>query len=323
MKWMKDRSELRSDPKSLWPEVQSIIILGSNYHYNCNSLELLNKKNHGIISVYARGQDYHKTIKKKLKHMSAVLVKKFQCNLKYFVDTAPVMEKPLAMNAGLGWIGKHTNLVSQEFGSWLFLSSIFLNINFDTFESEQDHCGSCSQCINVCPTNAIIEPYKLDARKCISYLTIEHKSHVDKEYRKLIGNRIFGCDDCLAVCPWNKFAKESNDINFKPRNGLEEPALISLVNMDTSTFQDKFKGSGIKRIGRDRFVRNVLIAIGNSGNKDFTKSILRLLKDNSPLVRAMAVWALKEINGKEEFEAFKRNNFNQEDDIDVKNEWIN
>ena len=266
MYWMQERSHLRSDPKILWPDVKSIIVLGSNYHNDCNSLGLLNKKDKAIISVYARNEDYHKVIKKKLKKLSLKISEITDCNFKYFVDTAPVMEKPLGMQAGLGWQGKHTNLVSKEFGSWLFLSSIFLNKEIIETKKESDHCGSCSSCIDICPTNAIVAPYKIDARKCISYLTIEHKGQIDKEYRSLIGNRIYGCDDCLAVCPWNKFAKKTNENSFQPRDDLIEPDLKSLIHLDDQEFRAKFRSSSIKRIGRDRFIRNVLIAIGNNLN---------------------------------------------------------
>jgi epoxyqueuosine reductase len=322
MDWLEKRKEYRSDPKKLWVEAKSILILGSNYHFNTNSLDLLNKKDVGIISVYARGRDYHLSIKKKLKAFSRWILDNHECQIKYFVDTAPVMEKPLAMQAGIGWQGKHTNIVSKEYGSWLFLSSIFLNIKLKSNSESNDHCGTCNKCIDICPTNAIIAPYKIDAKKCISYLTIEHKSHIPKEYRKQIGNRIYGCDDCLAICPWNKYAKKTNDADFFPRNELIEPTLRSFLALDDSEFRKNFSGSSIKRVGRDRFIRNVLVAVGNSNNQNFVKDIIPLLEDSSELVRAMSIWALRELSTKHDFETQKNIYFNSETDIKVKNEWL-
>lgn len=322
MDWLEKRKEYRSDPKKLWLEAKSILILGSNYHFNTNSLDLLNKKDTGIISVYARGRDYHLSIKKKLKAFSRWILDNHECQIKYFVDTAPVMEKPLAMQAGIGWQGKHTNIVSKEYGSWLFLSSIFLDIKLKANSESRDHCGTCNQCIDICPTNAIIAPYKIDAKKCISYLTIEHKSHIPKEYRKQIGNRIYGCDDCLAICPWNKYAKKTNDADFFPKNELIEPTLRSFLVLDDLEFRKNFSGSSIKRVGRDRFIRNVLVAVGNSNNQNFVKDIIPLLEDSSELVRAMAIWALRELSTKHDFEIQKNIYFSSETDIKVKNEWL-
>ena len=322
MDWLEKRKEYRSDPKKLWLEAKSILILGSNYHFNTNSLDLLNKKNIGIISVYARGRDYHLSIKKKLKAFSRWILDNHECQIKYFVDTAPVMEKPLAMQAGIGWQGKHTNIVSKEYGSWLFLSSIFLDIKLKANSESSDHCGTCNQCIDICPTNAIIAPYKIDAKRCISYLTIEHKSHIPKEYRKQIGNRIYGCDDCLAICPWNKYAKKTNDADFFPKNELIEPTLRSFLVLDDLEFRKNFSGSSIKRVGRDRFIRNVLVAVGNSNNQNFVKDIIPLLEDSSELVRAMAIWALRELSTKHNFEIQKNIYFSSETDIEVKNEWL-
>lgn len=322
MDWLEKRKEYRSDPKKLWLEAKSILILGSNYHFNTNSLDLLNKKDTGIISVYARGRDYHLSIKKKLKAFSRWILDNHECQIKYFVDTAPVMEKPLAMQAGIGWQGKHTNIVSKEYGSWLFLSSIFLDIKLKANSESRDHCGTCNQCIDICPTNAIIAPYKIDAKKCISYLTIEHKSHIPKEYRKQIGNRIYGCDDCLAICPWNKYAKKTNDADFFPKNELIEPTLRSFLVLDDLEFRKNFSGSSIKRVGRDRFIRNVLVAVGNSNNQNLVKDIIPLLEDSSELVRAMAIWALRELSTKHDFEIQKNIYFSSETDIEVKNEWL-
>ena len=323
MNWLESRAEFRADPKKLWVEAKSILILGSNYHFNANSLSLLGEKNKGIISVYARGRDYHLSIKKKLKAFSRWLVENHECQIKYFVDTAPVMEKPLAMQAGIGWQGKHTNIVSKKYGSWLFLSSIFLDIKLGTKSESMDHCGSCSKCIDICPTDAIIAPYKIDAKKCISYLTIEHKSHIPIEFRKKIGNRIYGCDDCLAVCPWNKYAKKTDDKDFMPQSELIEPTLKSFLSLNDSEFRNKFSKTSIKRIGRDRFIRNVLIAIGNSNNKKFIDDIIPLLKDKSDLVRAMAIWSLNQISSENEFEALKKKFLISEINLEVRQEWLN
>ena len=323
MNWLESRTEFRADPKKLWVEAKSILILGSNYHFNTNSLSLLGEKNKGIISVYAIGRDYHLSIKKKLKAFSRWLVENQECQIKYFVDTAPVMEKPLAMQAGIGWQGKHTNIVSKKYGSWLFLSSIFLDIKLGTKSESMNHCGSCSKCIDICPTDAIIAPYKIDAKKCISYLTIEHKSHIPIEFRKKIGNRIYGCDDCLAICPWNKYAKKTDDKDFIPQSELIEPTLKSFLSLNDSEFRNKFSKTSIKRIGRDRFIRNVLIAIGNSNNKKFIDDIIPLLKDKSDLVRAMAIWALNQISSENEFEAFKKKFLISEINSEVRQEWLN
>ena len=321
MAWMEKRSNCRSNPNILWDEAQSIIVLGINYHFECNSLELLSEKNKGIISVYSRNSDYHKIIKKKLKSLSFEISKLLNCSFKYFVDTAPVMEKPISMKGGIGWQGKHTNLVSKDFGSWLFLSSIFVDKKINNTRPEIDHCGSCSSCIDVCPTNAIVEPYKLDATKCISYLTIEHKGIIDKNLRKLIGNRIYGCDDCLAVCPWNKFAKKSKEISFHPRDDLIKPDLGTFLSLTDEDFRKKFSKSSIKRIGRDRFLRNVLIAVGNSKEKNYYKQILRLLEDKSELVRAMAVWAMRKMCDGSKFIELKEKYSKYESDDAVINEW--
>ncbi len=321
MAWMEKRSNCRSNPNILWDEAQSIIVLGINYHFECNSLELLSEKNKGIISVYSRNSDYHKIIKKKLKSLSFEISKLLNCSFKYFVDTAPVMEKPISMKGGIGWQGKHTNLVSKDFGSWLFLSSIFVDKKINNTHPEIDHCGSCTNCIDICPTNAIVEPYKLDATKCISYLTIEHKGIIDKNMRKLIGNRIYGCDDCLAVCPWNKFAKKSKEISFHPRDDLIKPDLGAFLSLTDKDFRKKFSKSSIKRIGRDRFLRNVLIAVGNSKEKNYYKQILQLLEDKSELVRAMAVWAMRKMCDGSKFIELKEKYLKYENDDTVINEW--
>ena len=321
MSWMADRTEIRSDPKNIWNEAKSILVLASNYHFHENSLSLLEKKDKGIISVYARGRDYHLTIKKRLKSLSRWIVENYKCNIKYFVDTAPVMEKPLAMKAGIGWQGKHTNIVSKEYGSWLFLSSIFLDIALESNDEMIDHCGSCQRCIDICPTEAIESPYHINASKCISYLTIEHKSHIPEVFRKKIGNRVYGCDDCLAICPWNKYAKKTTNIDFLPRDEFNEPKLKNFLKLDDDSFRKLFSKTSIKRIGRNRFLRNVLIAVGNSGEKSFIEDIVPLLNDESNLVRAMAIWSLNQLCEKEKFEKLKEKFFHLESDQDVIKEW--
>ena len=323
MKWMYERSHLRSNPKSLWDKTKSIIVLGVNYNFDCNSLELLSNKEKGIVSVYSRNNDYHKVIKKKLKHLSLQISDLYDCDFKYFIDTAPVMEKPIGMLGGIGWQGKHTNLVSKDFGSWLFLSTIFVDKEIVFSEPEVNHCGSCSDCIDICPTGAIIEPYKLDARKCISYLTIEHKGKIDKNLRSLIGNRIYGCDDCLAACPWNKFDQKSKEINFHPKKEFLKPDLGNFLNLNDEDFRKKFSKSSIKRIGRDRFIRNVLIAVGNSKNKKYLKDVILLLEDESFIVRGMAVWSLKQLIGYRKIEDYKNKYFSKENNMHVKQEWLN
>ena len=321
MDWLAERSEIRSDPKNIWSDAKSILVLASNYHFDENSLALLNKKDIGIISVYARGRDYHLSIKKKLKAFSKWISDNYGCNIKYFVDTAPVMEKPLAMKAGIGWQGKHTNIVSKEFGSWLFLSSIFLDIDLVSSNEIKDHCGSCQRCIDICPTKAIEKPYQINASKCISYLTIEHKTHIPNVFRKKIGNRIYGCDDCLAICPWNKYAQKTNDKDFYPRDEFNEPKIKDFLQLDDTGFRELFSTTSIKRIGRNRFLRNVLIAAGNSKERFFIEDIMPLLTDSSNLVRAMAIWALSQICNKEEFSRIRENHIHLESYKEVIHEW--
>jgi epoxyqueuosine reductase len=292
MGWMADTAGRRATPTALWPETKSIIMLGMNYGPDHDPRALLDKASAGNISVYARNRDYHDVIKGKLKEMAGKFAARSGAEVKVFVDTAPVMEKPLAAKAGLGWQGKHTNLVSREFGSWLFLGSIFTDVGLIADAPEVDHCGSCRACLDACPTNAFTAPYKIDARRCISYLTIEHKGPIPAEFRPLIGNRIYGCDDCLAACPWNKFARSAREIKLKARADLMEPPLAALLDLDDAGFRTLFSGSPIKRIGRDRFVRNCLIAAGNSGDDTLVDPCRRLLSDPAADVRAMAVWAL-------------------------------
>ena len=299
MAWMEETRERRASPRDLWPDVRSVIMLGMNYGPDSDPRPLLDKTSAGNISVYARNRDYHDVIKGKLKEIGGRFAARSGAEIKVFVDTAPVMEKPLAARSGLGWQGKHTNLVSREFGSWLFLGSIFTSAELIADEPETDHCGSCSACLEACPTNAFTAPYRIDARRCISYLTIEHKGAIPAEFRPLMGNRIYGCDDCLAACPWNKFAQAGREMKLRPRADLAEPPLSELLTLDDAGFRAFFSGSPVKRIGRDRFIRNCLIAAGNSGDPGLVEHCRRLLRDGSPDVRAMAVWALSRLGGLE------------------------
>jgi epoxyqueuosine reductase len=296
MHWLQTSAPRRGDPHAQWPEVRSIIMLGVNYAGDEDPLAILQQRDRGAISVYARGDDYHDVIKRKLKALAAWLQAGAGGQVKIFVDTAAVMEKPLAAAAGVGWQGKHTNLVSRQFGSWLFLGAIFTTLELPPDAAEQDHCGSCRACLDICPTAAFPAPYRLDARRCISYLTIEHRGPIPREFRTAIGNRIYGCDDCLAVCPWNKFAQAGREAKLAARDGLRAPSLAELARLDDAAFRELFSKSPIKRTGRDRFVRNVLIAIGNSGDGSLTHEAERLLGDPSPLVRGAAVWALGQLD---------------------------
>ena len=283
-------------------------------------LALLERTDRGAISVYAQGADYHDLIKRRLRALAGWLAECHACEVKLFVDTAPVMEKPIAARAGIGWQGKHTNLVSREFGSWLFLGEIYTTLDLTPDAPEEDRCGSCARCQEVCPTRAFPAPYRLDARRCISYLTIEHKGHIPREFRVAMGNRIYGCDDCLAVCPWNKFAARTREYAFLPRLELTAPRLADLAQLDDEGFRRVFAGSPIKRIGRDRFVRNVLIAIGNSGDHGCAPIVERLLVDPSPLVRAMAIWALAKLLPSSEFRRLRPMSASELDHA-VQEEW--
>jgi len=297
MEWMAETADRRGDPRALWPQVRSVVILAMNYGPDRDPLELLSRKDRGAISVYARHRDYHDVIKGRLKEVAQKLAARSGAEVKVFVDTAPVMEKPLAAAAGIGWQGKHTCLVSRDFGAWLFLGSIFTTAELRPDEAERDHCGSCRACLDICPTDAFPAPYQIDARRCISYLTIELKGPIPHEFRRPIGNRIYGCDDCLAVCPWNKFAREASEAKLVAREDLQEPRLADLLMLDDAGFRALFSGSPVKRIGRNRFIRNVLIAAGNSGEAALVPQVKRLLADASPLVRGAAVWALAELSG--------------------------
>ena len=317
MVWLETTAARRGSPLALWPEVRSVIMLGMNYGPDENPLAILNERSHGAISTYAKGEDYHDLIKARLKDIARWLVANAGGDVKVFVDTAAVMEKPLAASAGLGWQGKHTNLVSRDFGSWLFLGSIFSTLDLPADAPAEDSCGSCSACLDICPTAAFPEPYRLDARRCISYLTIEHKGPIPREFREAMGNRIYGCDDCLAVCPWNKFAQQGREAKLAARDTLRAPKLAELARLDDAQFRSLFAKTSIKRTGRDRFVRNVLIAIGNSGDASLAIEAERLLDDASPLVRGAAVWALGRLLPKEKFAAMRR----RDDDASVIEEW--
>jgi epoxyqueuosine reductase len=317
MDWLATSAERRSDPRALWPDVRSIVMLGVNYGPDSDPLAALDKRDRGVVSVYAQGDDYHDVIKARLKALARWLVATAGGDVKVFVDTAAVMEKPLAAAAGLGWQGKHTNLVSREFGSWLFLGSIFTTLALPFDDAEADHCGSCRACLDICPTAAFPAPYKLDPRRCISYLTIEHKGPIPRELRAAMGNRIFGCDDCLAVCPWNKFAQAGHEAKLAARPQLKEPPLADLARLDDAAFRALFAKTPVKRTGRDRFIRNVLIAIGNSGDMKLAREAERLLDDASPLVRGAAVWALSRLLPRETLAQLARN----DDNAFVAAEW--
>jgi epoxyqueuosine reductase len=295
MGWMEANADRRSDPHALWPEANTAIMLGINYGPRNGYHDREIAPDRAAISVYAQGDDYHDVMKAKLKRLGGFIAEEFSAEVKVFVDTAPVMEKPLAQAAGIGWQGKHTNLVSRLYGSWLFLGSVFTTLEISPDEAEVDHCGQCTRCLESCPTNAFTGPYEIDARRCISYLTIEHKGQIPREFREPMGNRIYGCDDCLAVCPWNKFASRAREAKLHARAELAQPKLGELAKLDDVNFREVFRGSPVKRIGRDRFVRNVLVAIGNSRDEALTGTVEELLDDPSPLVRGMAVWALKRL----------------------------
>ena len=321
MEWLADNPGRRADPKVMWADVRSVIMLGVNYGPDENPLAILAQRSNAAISVYAQGDDYHDLIKKRLKLLARWLIGQAGGDVKVFVDTAAVMEKPLAQAGGLGWQGKHTNLVSREFGSWLFLGAIFTTLELPRDDAVIDHCGSCRACLDACPTAAFPAPYQLDARRCISYLTIEHKGAIPREFRKAMGNRIYGCDDCLAACPWNKFAQQGREIKLAARDALRAPSLGELSKLDDTAFRALFTKSPVKRIGRDRFLRNVLIAIGNSGDAGLIDDAQRLLGDDSPTVRGAAVWALSQLMAPETFGALAQRHRAAESDESVRSEW--
>ena len=321
MAWLAASAERRAHPRSLWPEVRSIVVVGVNYRLPGDPLALLSRPDVGSVSIYARGRDYHDVVKSRLKRLGRWMSERYAAEARVFVDTAPVLEKPLAAAAGIGWQGKHTNLVSRALGSWSFLGEIFSTLDLAPDRAETDHCGSCRRCLDICPTAAFPAPYRLDARRCISYLTIEHKGPIPAQFRKAIGNRIYGCDDCLAVCPWNKFARVSREAAFLPRAELTAPRLAELARLDDARFRRMFSRSPIKRTGRDRFVRNVLIALGNSGSEQAVPDVEARLLDSSSLVRAAAVWAFRELADEERFAAKRRELRPAERDPEVLSEW--
>ena len=296
MTWMAERTQWRGNPAALWPEARSIIMLGESYRPEHDPRDILNHPDKGAISVYAQNKDYHDSVKKRLKRLARWLIEHAGGEVKVFVDTAPVSEKPLGQAAGLGWQGKHTNLVSRELGNWFFIGSVFTTLDLPADPPETDHCGSCRACLDACPTEAFPAPYQLDARRCISYLTIEHHGPVDPELRPKLGNRIYGCDDCLAACPWNKFAVTAREVKYHARDDLLAPDLVALAQLDDAAFRAKFSGSPIKRIGRDRFVRNVLYALGNSELPSALDTAKTLMHDPDATVRDAAEWAVQRLN---------------------------
>jgi epoxyqueuosine reductase len=324
MGWMAETFGRRVDPRALMGDAKSLVMLGLNYGPESDPLGVLGRPEAGAISVYARHRDYHDVVKGRLKQLAAFLVVAVRPDkvvAKVFVDTAPLMEKPLAARAGLGWQGKHTNLVSREFGSWLFLGAILTDLDLPPDPPETDHCGHCRACLDVCPTKAFPAPYQIDARRCISYLTIEHKGPIPHGLRAAIGNRIYGCDDCLAVCPWNKFAKAGREAKLAARDDLNAPRLAELARLDDASFRALFSGSAIKRVGRARFLRNVMIAIGNSRAPALAEAAISRLQDSSPLVRGATIWALARLIPRAELAALAEERRADERDPTVSEEW--
>ena len=320
MAWMEETLERRLSPNAMWQNAKSALVFGMNYGPEQSPLHALDLKDRAAISVYAQNRDYHDVVKGRLKDIASKFAARFGAEVKVFVDTAPLMEKPLAAKAGVGWQGKHTNLVSRDHGSWLFLGTILTDVKIAPDAPEIDHCGTCRACLDICPTNAFPAPYQLDARRCISYLTIEHKDPIAVEFRKAIGNRIYGCDDCLAVCPWNKFASVASEAKLKARDDLKSPTLADLLALDDAGFRTLFSGSPVKRIGRDRFIRNVLIAVGNSNDARLVKPVRELLGDPSPLVRGVAIWALSQLLPLDDLKAIAQDHHAERDDSVIA-EW--
>ena len=320
MQWMAETEDRRGDPRRLWSEARSVILLGVNYGPEIDPMDLLAEKSVGNISVYARNRDYHDIIKGRLKELAGLLAHRAGADVKVFVDTAPLMEKPLAEAAGLGWQGKHSVLVSRTFGSWLFLGAILTDLDLPPDKAHAESCGSCTRCLDICPTNAFPAPFRLDARKCLAYYSVEHKGPIPREFRKPMGNRIYGCDDCLAVCPWNKFASVSREAKLRSRPEFERPALAELVQLDDAGFRVLFAGSPVKRIGHARFLRNVLIGIGNADDQSLLPLVETKLGDPSPLIRGAAIWALRRLDP-ERAEAVRLDSLAQEGDSAVRAEW--
>lgn len=295
MAWMAETQLRRSDPRNMWPNARSAVMVGMNYGPDSDPLMTLEEREKGTISVYARNRDYHDIMKGRLKELAGLIARDLDCEVKVFVDTAPLMEKPLAQLSGLGWQGKHTNLVSREFGSWLFIGSVLTDVEITPTVTEKDHCGTCRACLDICPTDAFPAPYQLDARKCISYLTIEFDGMVDEDLRAKMGNRIYGCDDCLAVCPWNKYAQSASEAKLQARDDLNAPDLLELLKLDDQAFRKKFAGSPIKRIGRNQFIRNVLYAIGNSERASLSEAAQAYCNDDDPVIADAAQWAVERL----------------------------
>ena len=322
MDWLAATPERRESPSGLWPATRSVIVLALDYGPPTDPRAHIGRPERGVVAAYAKGRDYHFVAKRLLNELGSWVARTFACEVKHFVDSAPVMEKPLAEAAGLGWQGKHTNLVSRDFGSWLFLAELFTDLDLPPDEPGRDACGTCRNCIDACPTGAITAPYQLDARRCISYLTIELKGTIPAELRPAIGNRIYGCDDCLAACPWNKYARKTRELAFLPRIELTAPKLLDLVELDDESFREVFSRSPIKRLGRGRFIRNVLIALGNSDGRvpGVVAAVRRRLDDDDARVRAMAAWALGRLD-QDIFRAERAERLDSEPDGDVRAEW--
>ncbi len=321
MEWIEETLPRRSHPRGMWAPARSAVVFGLSYAPDRDPLEALAHRDRAAISVYAQGDDYHQLIKGRLKQLGGWMSAKLKCRVRVFVDTAPLMEKPLAEAAGIGWQGKHTNLVSREHGSWLFLGAVLTDLVLTPDVPTGEHCGTCSACLDICPTGAFPAPFQLDARACISYLTIEHEGPIPHPYRAAMGNRIYGCDDCLAVCPWNKFAATAREQALHARDELKAPALADLAALDERAFRALFRKSPVKRLGRDRFVRNVLYAIGNSGDPVLADTARARLDDASPVVRGAAVWALSRLLEPGEFVALALERIRQEADPEVQEEF--
>ena len=321
MHWMQETKQRRKDPRALWDQAKSVIVLGMSYAPTSDPLDDLEDKRAGNISVYARNRDYHELIKGRLKEIAGLLARQGNCQVKVFVDTAPVMEKPLAQSAGIGWQGKNTILTSRTHGAWLFLGEIFTDIELPVNVPHQQNCGTCTACLDICPTKAFPAPFRLDARKCLAYYNNEHHGPIPKQFRKKMGNRVFGCDDCLAVCPWNKFAKTTAEAKLLARDDLSSPSLQSLLQLEETEFRKKFAGSPVKRLGHARFLRNVLIAAGNSNDFSLEVPVSLRLCHPEPMVRGAAIWALRQLVGPKKFVQYQKSYRMREQDPDVLGEW--